>query len=155
MLFTQVADGSILFIIYNHCSVLLCQDLSLSTNPHRSWFRAEKCRNDKVQKIQEHSDIFLQYHNLERGGSLSVRCKKFHSLLTTPAISSIFLGYVVRSSDRGLRVEQPRQDRLHHRHLWPHSRPLHPGDAGWRGSTGPQLVRDPHTGCHKAVNWRH
>ena len=53
-------------------------------------------------------------------------------------IPSPILGYDVRSYNRGLRVEQPCQDWLLHRDLWPHTRALHAGHAGRRGLAGPQ-----------------
>ena len=55
-------------------------------------------------------------------------------------IPSPILGYDVRSYNRGLRVEQPCQDWLLHRDLWPHTRALHAGHAG-RGEGQQDLTR--------------
>ena len=53
-------------------------------------------------------------------------------------LSYPILGYDVRSFNRGLRVEQPCQDWLLHRDLWPHPRPLPARHAGRGGPAGPQ-----------------
>ena len=119
-----------LWLMDHHCSLLLHQDISIPKESIHSWLWTEASRVDKVQKIQEHCHVLLQHNNLECGGSLNNICTvNFYLSMnySMNSLISILSGFSLWILDCESWAHKPDQDWLHHGHLRPHPRPLHPG----------------------------